>query len=196
MERNYNKTHGLPNATKSRTEPASTSAAAYSYTVTPAQQVAVRDGYLAKLAQKNPALAARLQPQLTRYSYESIYASILSGTGLNNNNLADALTVYTVQSWMVVNRQAIDPSAAQLMAVRQQWVRALAKSQLAGDANTCRQLAEEYKMRTVLQNAGWKDAVKTNAVNEFAAVVDKNTRAEFKLNMGSMAITKDGFRAR
>ncbi|RYD53441.1 MAG: hypothetical protein EOP52_04725 [Sphingobacteriales bacterium] len=169
---------------------------AYGYSVTPAYQASIRDQYLARVAKKNPQLAARLKTQLYQSSYDGIYAGLLSGTGLSNNNLADVMTSFTVMGWMIVNNQQTDPPLAQIAGVRQQWANALASTKAAGDVAARRQTAEEMKLRTVLLNSGWKDAVKAGATTDFAQIVSNTLRTEFKLDMARTNLTNAGFQTR
>jgi hypothetical protein len=188
-------TAGRTPATRSKTT-RTAAPTTYTYSVTPAYQASIRDQYLTRLATKNPQLAARLKTQLQQYSYDGIYAGLLSGTGLSNNNLADVLTSFTVMGWMIVNNQQTDPPLAQIAGVRQQWANALAGTKLASNAEARRQTAEELKLRTVLLNAGWKDAMKTGVTTDFAQIVSSNLRSEFKLDMARTKLTAAGFQTR
>lgn len=193
----YNKKNGIRSkgTPAARTPRTAVAPSGYSYTVTAAQQNTILEAYLTGLAKKNPKLAATLRPQLAKWSYDAIYAGLLSGTGLSNNNLADALTCYTVQGWMIVNNQQADPPADQIAGVRQQWANALAGSKLSSNTAARRQTAEALKIKAVLLNAGWKDAMKTGVTKDFAAIVGTNLRSEFKLDMATMSLTPAGFKA-
>lgn len=168
------------------------STATYTYNATDAQKASVLNGYIQAVAKTNADLAAKLREQFTKYRYDAIFNGLLSGTGLATNNLADVLAAYTVQSWMIVNNKQTDLSSAQIAGVRQQWANALATTKLANDASARTRNAEELKIRTVLLNAGWKDAMKVNGLPAYASLVDKAFRSLFKLDLTSLTITSAG----
>lgn len=172
------------------------SPSAFTYTATPAQRIGYRDAYIANLAKSNPTLASSLRTQLTKYDYNTIYGGLLSGTGLTNNNLADALTAYTVLGWMVVNGQTSDPSPAYIGATRRQWAAALAKTSFASDAASRRQTAEELKIKMVLLHAGWKDAQKLGQSAAYANTVDGLFQSHMKLKLRSMTLGAAGLQTR
>jgi len=168
----------------------------FSYTATPAQRTAYRDAYIANLAKTNPTLATSLRAQLSRYDYNTIYNSLLSGTGLASNNLADALTAYTVLGWMVVNGQTSDPPMTHIAGTRRQWAAALSGTDLATNAASRRSTAEELKIKTVLLHAGWKDAQKLGQTAAYATTVDGLFQQQMKLRLRSVALTPAGLRTR
>ncbi|CCG98259.1 hypothetical protein FAES_0245 [Fibrella aestuarina BUZ 2] len=168
------------------------SPATYTYTATDAQKASVLNGYIQAVAKTNADLAAKLREQFTKYRYDAIFNGLLSGTGLATNNLADVLAAYTVQSWMIVHNKQTDLSSAQIAGVRQQWANALATTKLANDASARTRNAEELKIRTVLLNAGWKDAMKVGGLPAYGSLVDKAFRSLFKLDLTGLTITSAG----
>lgn len=173
-----------------------TSPASFSYTVTPAQRTDYRNAYLANLAKSEPTLAASLRMQFQQHDYNTIYHGLLTGTGLTNNNLADAFTAYTVLGWMVVNGQTRDPSPISIVGTRQQWANALANTSFATNEDSRRRTAEELKIKMVLLHAGWKDAKKTNQSAAYANAVDRLFQSQLKLKMRSMTLGASGLKMR
>ncbi len=176
-----------------RRRPAAT-AASFAYSVTPAQRTAARDAYIADVAKRNTTLGATMRTQFTKHDYNTIYASLLSGTGLQNNNLADALAAYTVLGWMIANGQATDPPLSHIAGVRTQWVSALAGTAFTSNAASKMQTAEELKLKMVLMQAGWQDAKKTGATAAYANTVNELFKSQMKLNLRGMALSATGLK--
>lgn len=169
-----------------------TGPAALSYTVTAAQRQRVRDAYLANLARRNPALASNLRVQLGKYDYDAVYAGLLSGTGLVNNNLADALTAYTVLGWMIVHGKTVDAPQAHVAGVRRQWLAALGGSRFARDLELRRSVAEDLKIKTVMLHSGWQSAGKTGQAAAYAEAVARSLQSQLKMDLASMRLSAAG----
>lgn len=193
MVRRRNSGSGRSGGTTTKTKrTVNTSPASFSYTATPAQRTAYRDAYIANLAKNNPTLAETLRTQFQKYDYNTIYNGLLSGTGLTNNNLADAFTAYTVVGWMIVNQHTSDPSTTWIAGTRRQWANALANTKLATNLDSRRRTAEELKIKMVVLHAGWKDAQKTNQSAAYANAVDRLFQSQFKLKLRSMTLSAAG----
>lgn len=180
----------------SATRKSTASPASFAYTATPAQRAAYRDAYVASLAKSNPTLAASLRTQLQKYDYNTIYNGFLSGTDLTSNNLVDAFTAYAVMGWMIVNGQTSDPPLAHIAGVRRQWAIALGRTGFATNAEERRRTAEELKIKMVLLNAGWKDAVKTGTGAAYATTVDGLFQSQMKLKLRGMSLSAAGLKSR
>ena len=154
----------------------------------------VRDGYIARASKTAPDGARQLASQLAKHDYRKIYRGLLAGTGLAENDAADAVAAYTALGWMIANNQLTDLSPRAYQALRQQIAaRAPGNSSFAPGVRA--ELGEEMKLLAVTLHAGWQGAQREGNLSQYSDGV----AALFKRNdidLRALRLTNNGFAAR
>ena len=136
----------------------------FAYQPTAALKTATVQGYVERLKAKNPAASQVVAQQLGpgKNDYGQIYHGIVQGTGLRDNDAADALAAYTVLGWMIVNDVRDDKSlpAGAAPGLRAQLLPKMAQNAQLTAAGVPAKLGEEMKLLCVITQAGWQSAIK------------------------------------
>ncbi|MBJ6144866.1 hypothetical protein [Hymenobacter sp. BT559] len=126
--------------------------------------------------------------------YEPLYAKLLPGTGLQNNNVADAFAACLVATYRVAHGEV--PGGALLpagptAAVRQQFAPTAARVLAGRPASVAAQLGELLKLQTVLVSVGAQgtDAAKAAA---FRRNVATRFQQLFKVDVNALTLTEQG----
>lgn len=96
------------------------------YASTPALRRQAVDGYMQRMRRDYPEAARVMSAQLARNDYSVIYRRMMRGSGLRDNDAADAVTAYTLIGWQIAKQDASEISNARVQAVRRQIAPALA----------------------------------------------------------------------
>lgn len=160
------------------------------YRPTPALARATVDGYVRRLNGKNPEAARAVADQFGRNDYGAIYRRLVAPFGLRDGNAADALTAYTVLSWMIANN-AGDPGRGAVLAARNQiGSRLSVDPQLSTPRNRAR-AGEEFKLLFVTLHAGWQSARREGNLQPYADGVARLFQAQ-GTNLRALRLTRDG----
>lgn len=174
------------------------SAVSTAYTSTPALRQQTVQGYATRLKGSNPAGA---QAVLTafgpgKYDYGTVYKGILDGTGLRDNDAADALAAYLLMGYAVVHNmqdgKAITPAVGR--GVRAQVAPLLATSAQA--RGRAAQLGEEMKLQTVIVQGGWQSAIKEGKLAAYQQGIGQLFKTQYGMNMGQLKLSSAGFAQR
>ena len=123
--------------------------------------------YIQRAARTQPEGARVVGDQLARHDYRQIYRGLIAGTGLRENDAADAVTAYTALGWLIVNNQLGNPDPRAIRAFRAQVAtRALGNAAYAPD-NRAR-LGEEMKLLFVTLHSGWQAAQREGNVRQYS----------------------------
>jgi len=124
--------------------------------------------------------------------YNAVYEGIIKGSGLHNNDAADALAAYILMNWMVVHNvqdgNAITVPMAQ--GVRGQVAPLLAPKLTA--AGAAAQTGEEFKLQTALLFVGWQAAIKGGQLSGFRQSVASRFKTQYHFDLAQLKITDQG----
>ncbi|MDO7875490.1 hypothetical protein Q5H93_12170 [Hymenobacter sp. ASUV-10] len=190
MERNGN--GGTSARSKTRaTRPAVSTA----YKSTPALRQQTVQSYANRLKTSNPsgaqAVTAAFGPG--KYDYGHVYRGILDGTGLRDNDAADALAAYMLMGYAIVHNIQDGKAITVPMArgVRAQVAPLLAaNSQARGRAA---QLGEEMKLQTVIVQGGWQSAIKEGKLTAYQQSIGQLFKTQYGLDLSQLKLTSQGF---
>lgn len=164
------------------------------YTSTDAVAQKVRDGYISRASKTAPEAARDLASQLQRHDYRKIYRGLIAGSGLAENDAADAVTAYTAIGWMIANNKLTDLPPQAYRSLRQQ-IAARASDNPSFAPATRAELGEEMKLLTVTLHAGRQGAQREGRLPQYADGV----AAMFKRNdidLRALRLTTNGFEGR
>lgn len=171
-----------------------TSAASTAYTSTPALRQQTVQGYVSRLKGSNPAGAQAVNTAFGpgKYDYGQVYRGILDGTGLHDNDAADALAAYMLIGYAVVHNiqdgKAITPAMAR--GVRGQVAPLLAGS--GSSRSRLAQLGEEMKLQTVIVQGGWQSAIKEGKLAAYQQGIGKLFQTQYGLNLSQLKLSSQG----
>lgn len=176
-------------------KPVSTNAS-FSYTPSAALKDKTVQQFQARLAKANPDAAKAVGTQFRKYDYDSIYKGLISGTGLRNNDAADALAAYMLLNYMIANNITSDLSPAQGRALRAQVASLMASTPAARSTSLRAQTAEEMKLLTVIAHAGWQSSRKAGSLKTYRDQIASSFRQQFGLDLRAVKLTNAGFQWR
>lgn len=101
--------------------------ATFAYVGTPSLRKQALESYLARVGSKNPSRAKMLSADFARNDADKFYQSLIANTGLQNYDVADALTAYNLTGWIIANGVKTLPPRSQIIAARRQTAAILAK---------------------------------------------------------------------
>jgi len=172
--------------------------ASTAYTPTAALRQQTVQGYVNRLKTSSPAgaqaIAAAFGPG--KYDYGQVYRSIVDGTGLRENDAADALACYMIMGWAVVNNVQDDKAITMPMA---RGVRAQVAPLVAGSAQMrthAAQLGEELKLQTVVVQGGWQSAIKEGKLAAYQQGIGNLFKTQYGMDMSQFKLTSQGFAKR
>lgn len=181
----------LPNAFGRGAAPAG--AARLSYSSTPALRRQALDGYLARASRQYPEAARVMSAQFAKHDYAAVYRSLIGGTGLRDNDAADAVTAYTVLGWQIANGYTDNLPPARIVAARRQIAAALAANPQLSSPATRPALGEEMKLLMVTLHAGWQSAQREGNLSRYADGVARLFRTQSGRDLRSLTLTDAGF---
>ncbi|WP_310392800.1 hypothetical protein [Hymenobacter sp.] len=200
VDRNGNKLDDdKPAGTKAAagTRPANARPVSLAYTPSPALKAQTVQGYVTRLKAKNPAAAQAVATNFGpgKYDYGTIYRGLIQGTGLGENNAADALSAYMILGWMIANNvqdgKAITPAIGR--GVRAQFAPKLAATPKLTAPGVPAQLGEEMKLLFVTVQGGWQAAIKENALPAYQEGVGAMFKNQYGMDMRLFKLTDQGF---
>ncbi|RTQ50266.1 hypothetical protein EJV47_11610 [Hymenobacter gummosus] len=126
--------------------------------------------------------------------YTTLYRKLLSGSGLRENDLADAYAAYLVATYQVahgaVPGQALLP-AGKSGAVRAQLAPAVGRALAGKSASTTAALGEYLKLQTALLYVGAQGAPDTQPA--FRRNVASTLQQRFGIDINALTLTNKGF---
>lgn len=128
--------------------------------------------------------------------YNQVYEGIIKGSGLNNNNAADALAAYAIINWVVVNNVQDGNAITVPMArgVRAQVAPLLAPKLTAPGAAA--QTGETLKLQTALLFTDWQAARRNGQLAGFRQRVAGSFKAQYGFDLAQATLTSQGFTKR
>ncbi|MES2463473.1 MAG: hypothetical protein V4671_23110, partial [Armatimonadota bacterium] len=142
--------------------------AAFSYVGTPSLRRQALESYLARIARKSPSRAKMLSADFARNDADKLYQSLIANTGLQNYDVADALTAYNLTGWIIANGVKTVPPRSQIVAARRQTAIILAKNPTMANAGTRGRAGEEFKLMTVTLHFGLLSARRSGDSKAYA----------------------------
>jgi hypothetical protein len=195
MEKAIARNNAGRNAGRSTTaaRPAARTGTAYAPTAALRQQTV--QGYANRLKASNPAGAQAVMAAFGpgKYDYGKTYREILDGTGLRENDAADALACYMIMGWAVVHNVQSGKAITIPMA---QGVRAQIAPLLANNpqlATRAAQVGEELKLQTVIVQGGWQSAIKEGKLAAYQQGVNNLFKTQYGMDMSQFKLTSQGF---
>jgi len=171
-----------------------TSAGSTAYTSTPALRQQTVQGYVSRLRGSNPAGAQAVNTAFGpgKYDYGTVYRSILDGTGLHDNDAADALAAYMLMGYAIVHNIQDGKAITVPMA---RGVRAQVAPLLAGTGasrSRLAQLGEEMKLQAVIVQGGWQSAIKEGKLATYQQGISNLFKTQYGLNLSQVKLTDQG----
>jgi hypothetical protein len=165
------------------------------YTPTPALRQQTVQAYANRLKTSNPAGAQAVTAAFGpgKYDYNQTYRQILDGTGLRENDAADALACYMLMGWAVIHNVQDEKAITIPMA---QGVRAQLAPLIAGSAKVrtrSAQIGEELKLQTVVVQGGWQAAIKEGKLAAYQQGIRNLFKTQYGMDMSAFKLTSQGF---
>lgn len=188
----------LTQETKGAAKPADAAEAPrLGYTPSPARRRANMARFVSKLRSGDPQGAAALEQLTASTDLIETIGTELVRYGLRVDDVADAYAVWWVAAWQGWAGDTIDPTRAQLSAVRAQAARVISTTPMFAGANeTARQeLAESLLVQAALIDAA-TEQLKTDPTTkpQLRQAMDQAGRS-MGLDFTTMRLTTSGFRA-
>ena len=173
------------------------SPASLRYAPTPAAQRAATAAFAQRQVGNTPAAKAKFVANFGpggAADYAPLYAKLLAGSGLRNNDVADAFAACLVATYRVAHGETPGGPllpAGPTAAVRAQFADATARTLAGRPAGTAAELGEFLKLQTVLISVGAQgtDAAKTAAFRQNVATLFKGL---YKLDVNDFTLTERG----
>ncbi|WP_342238458.1 DUF6683 family protein [Inquilinus sp. OTU3971] len=164
-------------------------AASLTYTSGTALRRQAAADYVARI--DDPEAAAAMRHQLEQHDYDRIYQGLTRPFGLAANDVADAMTAYTILGWIIVNG-AGDPDPRSVKAARDQIALGLAANPALRSAADRARLGEEFKLLFVTIHAGWQAARREGTLAEYGAGVAELFATRSGLDLRRLRLTDRG----
>ena len=119
--------------------------------------------------------------------YGPLYARLLAGSGLHDDDVADAFAAYTVVTYQVAHGEAATLPAGPTAAVRAQFAPLAAKLLVGQPAGTVAQLGEELKLQAALVLVGAQQPSP-----QFRQNVARKFLDLYKLDVNALTLTDKG----
>ncbi|WBO86737.1 hypothetical protein [Hymenobacter yonginensis] len=196
MERNGNAI-GTRSKASANTRSTSTTGST-AYTSTPSLRQQTVQSYVSRLKSSDPGGAQVVNTAFGpgKYDYGQVYRTILAGTGLRDNDAADALAAYMLMGYAIVHNiqdgRAITVPMAR--SVRAQVAPLLAVNTLA--RNRAAQVGEEMKLQTVIVQGGWQSALKQGKLPAYQQGIGNLFKTQYGLDLRALKLTIQGFAQR
>jgi hypothetical protein len=153
-----------------------------------------------RLKATNPDLAAKLPGAFGpggAADYAPLYPKVIQGSGLKENDVADAFAAYLVATYRVAHGEV--PGGALLpprlvSAVRTQYAPAAARALAGRPASTTAELGEFLKLQTVLIYAGAQG--QPASMPAFRQGVATQLKQLFKVDVNALTLSEKGFAKR
>ena len=119
--------------------------------------------------------------------YGPLYGKLLAGSGLRDDDVADAFAAYTVVTYQVAHGEAATLPAGPTAAVRAQFAPLAAKLLASQPAGTVAQLGEELKLQAALVLAGAQQPTP-----QFRQNVARKFQELYKLDVNALTLNDKG----
>jgi len=155
---------------------------------------AVRQAAVAEYARQQPgSTSASAEKFVAMFGpggqgdYGPLYAKLLAGSGLHDNDVADAFAAYLVAAYQVAHGEAATLAAGPTVAVRQQFAPLATRLLADQPAGTSAQLGELLKLQAVLVFVGAQQPT-----DQFRQNVARKFREQYKLDLNALTLTDKG----
>jgi hypothetical protein len=168
-------------------------AKAMQFQVSPAQRQQAIDRYVKQIHPRD-----RAAQQVLRQDLNSLFRAVgpeMARYGLDANNLADAYSIYWISAWQGSRGMTIDPPVAQVVAVREQVLRALGATpavMVASDAEK-QEMAEGFLVQTGLIAATVEQAQNNPELMRSVQPAIRQGAMTVGLDLDRMDLTETGF---
>ncbi len=195
VQRNSGRATSSGSKSAARPTTAKVSTVSTTYTSTPALRQQTVQRYVGRLKSSNPTGAQAVNAAFGpgKYDYGTVYRSILDGTGLHDNDAADALAAYMLLGYAIMHNiqdgKAITPTMAR--GVRTQVAPLLAGT--GASPSRLAQLGEEMKLQAVIVQGGWQSAIKEGKLASYQQGIGNLFKTQYGLNLSQLKLTSTGF---
>ena len=176
------------------------SAASLPYSPTPALKKETVQGYVARLKTKSPTAAQAMVTNFgsDKFNYGTIYNGLVSGYSLTENDAVDALAMYLVLGYTIVNNiqnnKLVNPAMVQ--GARAQFGLKLARNPKLMAPSVAAQLGEEMKLQCVVLQGGWQAAINEGRLPAYRQNVASLFKTQWGFDVSQLRLTKLGFSKR
>jgi len=151
--------------------------------------------FVEKSRAKDSEGAALLEKELATVDLIDKMAPILAEYGMRIDNVGHAYATWWLNAWLAAHRRTDTPPAAQIVAIRDQAVRAMASLPeiTTADDAAKQEMAETYLLQAALIGAHLEHAKDDpTALDRIATAVREGARSS-GLDLDAMALTDSGF---
>ena len=190
---------GLPNkyAGKSATlaSPAANARTSFAYAPTATLQKQTADAYVAQVRAVKPEAATTVAEALAgKTNYPALYHELNNGTGLRENDAADVMALYLLESWVIANgvtdAKVITPVKTQ--AVRAQAAGILARNTKLSSGAALAQFGEQLKLNAAMLEVGRLRSQHDNASATYRQKVAAQFQRQYHFDMTQLQLTSQG----
>lgn len=184
----------IPRIVNQTPKPPATTAriATFAYVGTPSLRKQALESYLTRIGSKNPGRAKMLSADFARNDADKLYQSLIANTGLQNYDVADALTAYNLTGWIIANGIKTVPPRSQVLAARRQTAAILAKDPRMANLTVRGKTGEEFKLLVVTLHFGLLSARSSGDTKAYSDEVAA-LFAETGPNPRTLALSDTGF---
>jgi hypothetical protein len=150
--------------------------------------------YLARVTKVDPAYAPQLAAELADGKVFDQYRQIMTGLGLESNDVADHFAVWWITAWEASTSGAVETPATAFANVSSQVSRILANESFGSLSGTQKQAFADSLMLQSLVLANQIEQAKADpAVAKKLSSSIKTAAKKLGLDLGAMTLTEDGF---
>ena len=188
---------GLPDKYASHTSgTAAATRTSFAYVPTAALQKQTADAYVAQVrAASTPAAAQTVAEALAgKTNYPALYHELNSDTGLRENDAADVMALYLLESWVIANgvtdAKVITPAKTQ--AVRAQAAGVLSRNAKLTGGAALAQFGEQLKLNAAMLEVGRMRSQHDGSSAAYSRKVATQFQSQYHFNMRQMQLTAQG----
>ena len=182
----------IPRINNQKPPSATPATTTFAYVGTPSLRKQALESYLARIARKSPSRAKMLSADFARNDADKFYQRLIANTGLQNYDVADALTAYQLTGWIIANGIKTLPPRSQILAARRQTAAILARNASMANSTARGKAGEEFKLMTVTLHFGLLAARRSGNTKAYADEVAA-LFAETGPNPRTLSLTSAGF---
>ena len=167
----------------------------FTYVPTATLQRQTADAYVAQVKATSPTAAATVATALAgKTNYPALYRELNNGTGLRENDAADVMAIYLIESWIIASgvTDASVITAAKTQGVRAQAAGVLARNPNLRSAAALAQFGEQLKLNAALLEVGRLRAQHDGTSANFSQKVAAQFRNQYHFDLSQLQLTTQG----
>lgn len=182
-----------------RAEPTVADATALSFRRSPAVTRQSEERFLGQIRRVSPKGVDEMKQMLAQ-DVVGLIATAAKPYGLTTDNVADAMAIYAMEAWEVIDGKPLPPSRARASAVRAQMARTIAATPGFADASDADKqlIADEMLYFAAMVNGGMQGAraAGPEMVKQWQAAARQGAQRTLGMDLSAMTLTDDGLRYR